>query len=313
MDWNVFPEIIAALVVGVMLVNYRSSKTPISVRNNMFSFILIYAFFSLLLNLFSVFTIINPTLFPLWIHLTINTAFFLFYPLITPLFIYYLLLFAFEHSPKEHRMRLKIATRALVLVTLLYFVIVILNLFTGWIFFIDQKMMYQRGRANSLSLYIAVLYSLVGIITIFRERAYVEKFFLDVMRWFPVAPLAIIIIQIYHPEIVLTGSAFAIAILSVYLNFQTQKTTIDNLTKRLNREAFVAKVEQLHRHRHRSSILLIDIDNFKHINDTYGQLAGDRLLIAVADYMQKVDEKGELYRYGGDELALISNAAVPKI
>jgi diguanylate cyclase (GGDEF)-like protein len=54
------------------------------------------------------------------------------------------------------------------------------------------------------------------------------------------------------------------------------------------------------------SILFADLDHFKQVNDTYGHLAGDRVLIGVAKAMKTAcGGKGRVYRWGGEELAAI--------
>jgi len=51
------------------------------------------------------------------------------------------------------------------------------------------------------------------------------------------------------------------------------------------------------------AIMMIDIDHFKQVNDTYGHQAGDRILFAVAQTVQKsVVPEGVVCRYGGEEL-----------
>ncbi|MBK8207019.1 MAG: GGDEF domain-containing protein [Planctomycetes bacterium] len=55
------------------------------------------------------------------------------------------------------------------------------------------------------------------------------------------------------------------------------------------------------------SLVMMDIDKFKHINDTYGHLAGDRVLTQVADILKReARESDTVYRYGGEELCIVA-------
>ena len=52
-------------------------------------------------------------------------------------------------------------------------------------------------------------------------------------------------------------------------------------------------------------LCLIDCDKFKSINDTYGHAVGDKVLIAIAETLQKVcRDKDVIFRLGGDEFAI---------
>jgi len=54
------------------------------------------------------------------------------------------------------------------------------------------------------------------------------------------------------------------------------------------------------------SLLIVDIDDFKHINDDYGHLAGDGILRQIATLLKsEVASHGETFRYGGEEFAVI--------
>jgi diguanylate cyclase (GGDEF)-like protein len=54
------------------------------------------------------------------------------------------------------------------------------------------------------------------------------------------------------------------------------------------------------------ALALIDLDRFKHVNDTYGHLLGDRVLCRVADLLQEdLPADGFCARYGGEEFVLV--------
>ncbi len=84
----------------------------------------------------------------------------------------------------------------------------------------------------------------------------------------------------------------------------------DFLTKLYNRFSFDERLEYAVAHAdrfgHKVALLLIDLDDFKYVNDTHGHAVGDALLIRVAERLQKLVRKVDtLARIGGDEFAVI--------
>ncbi|HJQ12231.1 MAG TPA: GGDEF domain-containing protein [Gemmatimonadaceae bacterium] len=87
----------------------------------------------------------------------------------------------------------------------------------------------------------------------------------------------------------------------------------DPLTQLLNRRALLqqlaSEVERTRRYNAPLSILMIDVDEFKDVNDTHGHLAGDQVLIEVALLLARTARSVDLVaRYGGDEFVI----AVPE-
>lgn len=87
-------------------------------------------------------------------------------------------------------------------------------------------------------------------------------------------------------------------------------STHDPLTGLHNRRYFNEMLEyeigRSERHQHEFSVLMLDLDDFKDVNDTYGHPCGDTALIGVADALRAVMRKGDLAtRIGGDEFAII--------
>lgn len=84
--------------------------------------------------------------------------------------------------------------------------------------------------------------------------------------------------------------------------------TVDDLTKLLNRRQFLASLEAEYRRSVLSnanlSVLMIDADNFKQINDRHGHAAGDTVLRALAERCCSVLRKSDVVgRVGGEEFA----------
>ncbi|WP_341988578.1 diguanylate cyclase [Azorhizobium sp. AG788] len=79
--------------------------------------------------------------------------------------------------------------------------------------------------------------------------------------------------------------------------------TRDFLTNLFNRRAFFSQAEELIRNRTPASVLLLDIDYFKRVNDTYGHDGGDLALLAVAQLM--APHAAHAARIGGEEFAIL--------
>ena len=84
------------------------------------------------------------------------------------------------------------------------------------------------------------------------------------------------------------------------------KAEYDALTGLLNREAFEQLKLKLRKNSSSLALLLIDIDVFKSINDTYGHAMGDKALIHAANLLEESFRKADhVLRIGGDEFAVI--------
>lgn len=85
--------------------------------------------------------------------------------------------------------------------------------------------------------------------------------------------------------------------------------SFDYLTKTLTRESITGYIYNLIENKTPFAICLIDVDNFKKINDTYGHLKGDEILFKVANAIVKnVDSSGVVGRWGGDEFIVVLNS-----
>ncbi|WP_262341749.1 GGDEF domain-containing protein, partial [Lactiplantibacillus plantarum] len=112
-------------------------------------------------------------------------------------------------------------------------------------------------------------------------------------------------------------------LLYAYVNMLTQDSEIklrlaqfashDALTETENFAAYTEHIKYLFddsaKNNLNLSMMMFDIDHFKHVNDTYGHLAGDRVLQEVAATVTTVlaanDEKVKLYRTGGEEFNVL--------
>jgi diguanylate cyclase (GGDEF)-like protein len=107
------------------------------------------------------------------------------------------------------------------------------------------------------------------------------------------------------------GTQATLALENVDLHFQVRRQAItDELTGLANHGRFQdllgAELEQVRRYHHQVGLILLDIDDFKAVNDTYGHQQGDLVLKQVARVMRAASRDADTpARYGGEEMALI--------
>ena len=99
--------------------------------------------------------------------------------------------------------------------------------------------------------------------------------------------------------------------LSTQIKELENTTNLDSLTKIFNRRALDTYLKNLcdkTELQYELHLLLLDIDDFKQVNDKYGHIAGDKILIFIANLLRKTLRDGDkVFRYGGEEFIIILN------
>ncbi len=103
-------------------------------------------------------------------------------------------------------------------------------------------------------------------------------------------------------------------ILFVYLNLQNLLISTDTLTTLNNRNQLERYLQQSREFKD-YYVIMVDVDHFKQINDTYGHVEGDKALVLVSNALKKAcDRLGKsvfLCRYGGDEFLMVVPTDMP--
>jgi two-component system cell cycle response regulator len=98
--------------------------------------------------------------------------------------------------------------------------------------------------------------------------------------------------------------------LRMRLHFAEAHATTDVLTGLMNRRAFEGRLAEAManagRHHEPLALVILDLDHFKRVNDTFGHGGGDRVLLYFARALRRAIRVGDLaFRYGGEEFALL--------
>lgn len=99
--------------------------------------------------------------------------------------------------------------------------------------------------------------------------------------------------------------------LSKQVEVLQRDSNLDPLTKVFNRRALATYLEDMCSNKsdfklNKHHLLILDIDDFKIINDTYGHITGDKILIFIANIIKKtLKNYNKIFRFGGEEFIII--------
>ena len=177
------------------------------------------------------------------------------------------------------------------------------------LYYYDSNMIYHRGdlfipRAffMILTMILVELYTLIYINNVENENK-------RILLLYPVIPTIFGIIQaLFLPTLALEYTGMHISCMIVSMFLQNRDVSIDGLTGVLNRNIFNRILDNKINGRSMFSLIMIDLDYFKEINDTFGHIKGDEALIEVVKLLKKSFRKNDLIaRYGGDEFCVITD------
>lgn len=110
----------------------------------------------------------------------------------------------------------------------------------------------------------------------------------------------------YEVKVLYQSIRFTTRQLQKYIVKLKNETALDGLTGLANRRNFDSTLETWCIGDESFAMVMLDIDHFKRVNDTYGHLTGDRVMQFLAVTMRNVSREGDVcFRYGGEEFGIL--------
>jgi diguanylate cyclase (GGDEF)-like protein len=234
-----------------------------------------------------------------------NFVIFLMSPVLPSLWVAYVYLQVFRDERKTRKRLLY----PLCIINAINAVVPIFSQFFGWLYYIDSDNIYHRGPFFLFPALITIMLIVAAYaITLLNRRRLEKKSFLSLI-FFAVPPSISIILQIRFYGISLMLNSVVLSLLVVFLNIQNDNMYTDYLTEVSNRkklDAYLKKKVNSSTEEKGFSAILIDINNFKYINDTYGHCIGDQALEATAKLLKSCLRTNDfIARFGGDEFCIV--------
>ena len=191
----------------------------------------------------------------------------------------------------------------------------IISIWTGTAFYIDASGHYQKGVLYFGDLIASYAYIVCGVIFVL-VKAYRSELLSDRHRFLtlglctvPGVILGVLDVALPYPNVLPTMFfGTLISMLILFASSSAGRMTRDSLTGLLNRFAFDSSLNRASKKRGPGSLwlLVIDINHFKQINDTFGHSVGDVVLVKLASTLEAIAEqyKATVGRWGGDEFVI---------
>ena len=125
------------------------------------------------------------------------------------------------------------------------------------------------------------------------------------MKAIPPVVMMLTVLQFLFPTIVLTGIIAALVNLILFICFQSNRVGRDALTELPNRNYFWSDLHRYEEKNKNAHMILIHIRDMKKVNKHFGMKNGDKFLFNVARYLENIDRKYQVYRYGNTYFTML--------
>lgn len=214
-----------------------------------------------------------------------------------------------EYHIHRNFKRIKKKSRILSVPLIIATILIFINLLgTGIIFDISKEIVYTRGPMNFILYIFVFVYYIESLYTV--QKAKNDSILVEFFPiYFFIIPCMIgTMIQGFFFGISTIWLCVAIAFIIVYIEIQISISFIDDLSGLYNRKYMNHYLDKLQNDKPKRVYgFLMDINDFKTINDIYGHLKGDQAIIQFGKILQhSIDKDSVAIRMGGDEFVIFA-------
>jgi diguanylate cyclase (GGDEF)-like protein len=236
-------------------------------------------------------------------YIVATTLYYILNPMICMIWLLYVIFQIYKDIGRLRRMLIPVA-----IPVLFNMLLSVISVFTGSLFYFEGGNIYHRGPLFFIMALIAFFYLLCAWILTMLKRHLLPKHDLLPLAVFSLLPLLGGLFQSLFYGLNLIWPCATIAVLIIFVSFQNVQLYTDHLTG-LNNRRQLDRFLQNRVQNDESGLLaglMIDIDDFKKINDMHGHSSGDQALAETAEILRNTFRKNDfIARYGGDEFVVI--------
>ncbi len=187
---------------------------------------------------------------------------------------------------------------------------VIVTPFYPIIFNVTADNVYQRTIYTYIPFIVSFCYLAYGEILIYSNRNNARSYMLAPSFIFLLPLIVGSVTQMFVYGVSLTWASLSISMVSLYINIHGNASHVDQLSGVYNRTYWEGDIKKMARKAKTNKKMLvgilIDVDNFKVINDKYGHQTGDEAIRNIGRILRNTASKNDFVaRYGGDEFIIM--------
>ncbi len=185
-------------------------------------------------------------------------------------------------------------------------ILIIINFFTPILFSIDSTNTFSKDSLNVLILCsFFFVYLQMGYLA-YQNRTIIKKSLTKIVFMFGFVPVVLEVLENFVGELPYTYIGVSFVIIFTYLSYETSNKNKDQLTGLNTRISATNYIDTCIQKNKAFCVIILDLNNFKKLNDTYGHFVGD---LAIIDFSKKIERTfrsyGVVSRLGGDEFIVV--------
>jgi len=295
-------ETASCLILAIFLIDFIYRRQfPENTTRVFLPFILLSVFSSILSILLS-YAINHPAIFSITIKNLLASLYYILQG------VSYILMFIFIQTVSGPVYKKKwIPVGFYLLPGFIYVALAATSPFTSLFFHFNGQGFYRYGYADESAFFLVFIFSLIHGYHVLRYGDKNNEYARFMILLFCLTSLLLSSLQALVPQLMLTGLIRTICIATMYIALRNPNELLDKTTDLFNKTAFFMRIDEKKKHDEEFSIIYINMDKYRFINQNFGYENSTALLCDIAANIKRICPTNEIYRMDRDEFAIITS------
>lgn len=297
-------EACALIFLIIVTVRFFCIRKYPSRLNTLFAVVLYCAIADIALDIASTFFLTYPDVIPLWLNYLTNTSFYTLQVVLPVLVLVYVLNMCNVWHGKYRLLWLSLAVAVLL-------ILYVVNPFTKCIYSLvptESGLELVHGAVFPLLFITCGIYLLASVVVVLKYKERIRKIEMYTILLFVTVVFLSIVIQIFLPNVLLTGVAISASITMMFFTMQNPEAMLDLVSGVFNYSALHEYLKGQTAEKRGLWVTAVDIGGIRRINSVYGLRSGNKIMRQAGDYLNKACGNNAMaFQMIGTKFLIISN------